>query len=52
MNVLDGMEQKKAERIKDLLTHPPEERTDKMLLEIMSFTRVKKNLYFKIFKGL
>jgi len=42
MNVLEGIELKKSERIKELLQHPPEERTDKILLELMSFTRVKK----------
>jgi hypothetical protein len=41
MDVLENIELKKSERIKELLFHPPEDRTDKMLLELMSFTRVK-----------
>lgn len=44
MNVLDGIELKRSERIKELLEKPPEKRTDKVLLELMSFTRVIKNL--------
>jgi hypothetical protein len=44
MNHLDALEMKKIDRIKDLLETDPEDRTEKMLLELMSFTRV----FFKI----
>lgn len=40
MKSLDSHELKKIERIKELLTYPSNQRTDKMLLELMSFTRV------------
>lgn len=40
MNVLDIIEIKKVERMKDLLSYSPNQRTEKMLLEIMAFTKV------------
>ena len=40
MNFYETLEMKKTERIKELLDFPSVERTDKMLLELMSFTRV------------
>jgi hypothetical protein len=40
MNALESIEFKKIERIKELLSYPPEKRTEKMFLEIMSFTKV------------
>lgn len=45
MNVLEGIELKRSERIRELLEHHPEERTEKILLELMSFTRVFKILF-------
>jgi CRP-like cAMP-binding protein len=39
MNFFESLEIKKIERIKELLESPSEERTDKMLLELMSFTK-------------
>jgi len=40
MNVVESLEMKKTDRIKEMLDYPCEERTDKMLLELMSFTKV------------
>jgi hypothetical protein len=40
MNYFESIEMKKIERIKELLSYKDDERTDKMLLEIMSFTKV------------
>lgn len=42
MDVLENIELKRSERIKELLSHLPDDRTEKMLLELMSFTRVIK----------
>lgn len=41
MNYIESLEMKKIERVKELLEYPSYERNDKMLLELMSFTRVK-----------
>lgn len=41
MNIIDHMENKKTERMKEILLYPPNKRTNKMLLEIMNFTKVK-----------
>lgn len=39
---LDPIKNQKVERIKELLNVPCEQRTEKMCLELMSFTKVKK----------
>jgi len=46
MNFSETLEMKKTERIKELLEFPSVERTDKMLLELMSFTKVIISLFF------
>jgi hypothetical protein len=43
MNFLETLELKKIERVKELLEIPSNQRNEKMLLELMSFTRVKLN---------
>lgn len=43
MNALEAIEIKKIERIKELLSFPAEKRNEKILLEIMCFTKVKMN---------
>lgn len=48
MTNLDPYEMKKIERVKELLEVPSEQRTERMLLELMSFTRVCK---IKIISG-
>ncbi len=48
MNFFESLEMKKIERIKELLESPSQDRTDKMLLELMSFTRVNKKLNFNL----
>lgn len=47
MNITDNIELKKVERVKELLEIPSYERTDKMLLELMAFTRD-----FKLFENI
>lgn len=44
MDVLENIELKRSERIKELLSHHADDRTEKMLLELMSFTRVNNKL--------
>lgn len=46
MNALESFEAKKIMRVKELLSHPSEKRNEKMLLEIMSFTKVIKFISF------
>lgn len=44
---VDPIQNQKIERIKELLEVPCEERTEKMCLELMSFTKVSfKNYYY------
>ncbi|MCQ2818610.1 MAG: hypothetical protein MJ252_15180 [archaeon] len=40
--VREAMKNQKIDRIKELLSVPCEERTEKMCLELMSFTKVRK----------
>ena len=39
-NAMIEIERKKIEHVKDLLSIPPKERDEKILLELMSFTKV------------
>jgi hypothetical protein len=41
---LDEIEAKRIEKIKECLSYPSEQRTERMLLNLMSLTKVIKNI--------
>jgi hypothetical protein len=44
MNKLDDIDLKKIEKLKECLMHPPEERSERVLLNLMSLTKVTPSL--------
>jgi hypothetical protein len=42
MDSMENLEFKRADRIKNILAIPKEKRTEKQLLQLMNFTKVKK----------
>jgi hypothetical protein len=49
MNKLDDIDLKKTEKLKECLMHPPEQRSEKVLLNLMSLTKVNNFLTSELY---